>query len=167
MFGLRFCGIAGALAGFLFAIEVSLLRPIIWVIGYVGEMSTDGLLQVWLQDNPMIRFSAAGLTCGVACSFLLPRMGATAVKFAHQTLFGTWALLSFAWVVGGPVPVELRWPAGLFETLIALVLSLAAYHLWCALVRSMIAGHVWRIVWTVAAMGLMLWVPFVAHLVLS
>ena len=87
-------------------------------------------------------------------------------RSAPQWLPALWVLLSFLRAVSGPVPVILALPLGLIDALLTLALAVGAYFFWRLLLRWMAQGYIGRLICTICATGVVLWIPFGLYLVL-
>jgi hypothetical protein len=87
-------------------------------------------------------------------------------RSAPQLLPALWVLASFVWVISGPVQVIVVMPLGWINAVLTLATAVAAYFFWCLLMRWMARGYIGRLIWTIAATGVALWIPFGVYLVL-
>lgn len=158
----------GALAGFLFAAEVSLLQSLIWAIGGPAGMRHAESLRLSLitTTTTLLYCLVTGLLAGLVWAVLPSRITGWARQSATQWLPALWVVLSFLWVVSGPVHVILALPAGLVEALLTLAIALTAYFWWRLLLQWLTQGQTGRLIGAICGTGLALWIPFGVYLVL-
>jgi hypothetical protein len=160
--------LAGALAGFVMAVEVSLLDLLIWGIG--SAATTDFEEIAWFSPESaamlVLCLLAAGVIGGLL-STILSRLAPATRQLATQSAFSLWVLGSFVYAVFGGIRVSLLVPLVVIDALLAFALAIATYFVWRKLLRWLRQGYVWRVVMAVAAMGTGLWIPLAVYVASS
>ncbi len=165
---LEFNVLAGALAGFVIAVEVNLLELLVWGIGLYADkdfnMSMEEL--VWLSPQgiavAVLCLPAAGVIVGLLATILL-RIAPAIRPMATQSAFSLWVLGPFIYAIFGGVRVPLAVHLVLIDALLAFVMAVIAYAAWCELLRWLRQGQVWSVVVAVATMSAILWLPLAIY----
>jgi hypothetical protein len=165
---LGFSLIGGALAGFLFAAEVSLLQPLLWAIGCSAGMDDKELLWLTLRCTAATLFFCVGtgLLGGSLWAILPSRLALGIRRAAPQLLPALWVSASLMWGISGPMPVIVVMPLRLIDAMLTLATAAAAYFFLCLLMRWMGRECIGRLICTIVATGVALWIPFGAYLAL-
>jgi hypothetical protein len=166
--GLGFSLLAGALAGFLFAAGVSLLQPVIWAVGAPVGVGDQALLrEAMARTTPTLLCCVGiGLAAGIVWGVLPARANPASRQWAAQLLPALWVLASFVWAISGPVNAAIEMPITVIDAILTAGVAATAYFFWRLLLEWLARGYIGRLVLTICATGVALWIPFGWYLVL-
>ena len=167
-FDLGFSLLAGALAGFVVAVETSLLVLLIWGLGSPANVNFEKI--AWFSPESaalvVIGLLVAGVIGGLL-SAVVSRLAPATRQLATNAVFSLWVLGSFVYAVFGGIRVSLVAPLLAIDALLAFALAIIAYLVWRMLLRWLRRGYVWRVVLAVVTMSASLWLPLAVYLATS
>jgi hypothetical protein len=160
--------IAGSLAGLLLAVEVNVLRVLIWRIGADTGTEAVDMLHLSMKNAALTVqcFCAVGFIVGFLAALWIPHNRFETNQFLRRMLPFVWLLVSLQWVVWGELPVIGGARHALFAFLLTLALAWVSYDCWRKTLRWLLHGHFRRVLFAIAATGLVGWIPFVVYIVL-
>jgi len=149
------------MAGYVAAIEISLLGGLIWTLTPGTGTDLKALAVFSLKDTALVvpYLLAAGLFGGVVAAVLLPQMSATVRQLSLECLLALWVLGPFIHIIFGQPAVNPGSSMFLLDALITMGLGVTAYRCWFLSLCWLRAGETGRVIWTVIAVGAGLWAP--------
>jgi len=160
-----FCLIAGALAGFLFTVEASVLELLIWAFGGGPNTNVSALAWVVLRNtaHAVPNVLAVGLVGGLVAALFQPYVPAVFRRWSMKLLIPLWTsvALIYVYMASNRIPVNHGALYILFDLVCIGVLSVAACHAWTRLLRWLNEGKIRRVLLATLALGVGLWIPVV------
>ena len=101
---------------------------------------------------------------GGLAAAVLSRFAPAIRQLAVQSAFSLWVLGSFVYASSVVYGLSRAVHFVVIDALLAFALAIAAYRLWCELLRWLRRGRIWRVILAVAAMNASLWwIPLAAY----
>jgi hypothetical protein len=156
-----FCLVAGMMAGYVAAVEISLLGVLIWTLTPGMGADLKALAAFSLKDaaHGIPYLLTGGVVGGALAPIILPLMSAKARQLFLDILLAVAVLGPFIHFLSSETPLSPKSSMFFLDSVLILGLGIAAYRSWFVLLQWLKAGCVRKVVWTVVAIGAGLWVP--------